>query len=81
MSTMNISLPDELKLFVDHRIQAEGYGSSSEYMRELIRRDRDRVQFRQYLMDGMQSKPAGRMDARYFTALRSKLKSTGKKKV
>lgn len=81
MSTMNISLPDELKLFVDHRIEAEGYGSSSEYMRELIRRDRDRVQFRQYLLDGVQSKPAGRMDAAYFIALRKKLKSpSGKKK-
>jgi len=78
---MNISLPDELKDFVDHRIRAEGYGSSSEYMRELIRRDRDRIQFRQYLLDGVESKPAGRMDAAYFAALRKKLKSAaGKKK-
>ncbi len=58
MSTMNISLPDELKDFEDHRIQAEGYGSSSEYMRELIRRDRDRAQFRQYLLDGIDAKHA-----------------------
>lgn len=70
MSTMNISLPDELKRFVDHRIEAEGYGSSSEYMRELIRRDRDRVQFRQYLLDGIESKPVGRMDKAYFAELR-----------
>lgn len=73
MSTMNISLPDELKSFVDLRIQSEGYGSSSEYMRELIRRDRDRVQFRQYLLDGVASKPAGTMDAAYFAALRKKV--------
>lgn len=75
MSTMNISLPDELKVFVDHRIQTEGYGSSSEYMRELIRRDRDRVQFRQYLLDGIDAKPVGRMDATYFARLRKGLKS------
>ena len=80
MSTMNISLPDELKAFVDHRIESEGYGSSSEYMRELIRRDRDRVQFRQYLLDGVESKPAGRMDAAYFAALRKSLKGASKKK-
>ncbi len=71
---MNISLPDELKEFVDHRIESEGYGSSSEYMRELIRRDRDRVQFRQYLVQGIQAKPAGRMDKACFADLRRRLK-------
>ena len=80
MSTMNISLPDELKVFVDGRIQAEGYGSSSEYMRELIRRDRDRTQFRQYLLDGVNSKPVGKMDAAYFASLRQQVKSQKKRK-
>lgn len=77
---MNISLPDELKVFVDHRIQTEGYGSSSEYMRELIRRDRDRLQFRQYLLDGVDAKPVGRMDAAYFAELRRGLKKRPKQK-
>lgn len=80
MSTMNISLPEELKTFVDHRIRDEGYGSSSEYMRELIRRDRDRTQFRQYLLDGIEAKPVGRMDAAYFAALRKQLKGGAGKK-
>jgi antitoxin ParD1/3/4 len=79
MSTMNISLPDDLKSFVDNRIRSEGYGSSSEYMRELIRRDRDRAQFRQYLLKGFAA-PAGRMDDTYFASLRKKLKGAGKKK-
>ena len=73
MSTMNISLPEELKAYVDTRIKAEGFGSSSEYMRELIRRDRDREQVRQYLLDGIASKPAGRMDAAYFAGLRQQV--------
>lgn len=80
MFTMNISLPDELKAFVDHRIQAEAYGSSSEYVRELIRRDRDREQFRQYLLDGVNAKPLGRMDAAYFAGLRKHLKAPRKPK-
>ena len=75
---MNISLPDELKAFVEHRIQADGYGTSSEYMRELIRRDKDRMQFRQYLMDGMNAKPAGPMNAEYFAALRKQVKRRSK---
>lgn len=79
MSTMNISLPDELKTFVDQRIQTEGYGSSSEYMRELIRRDRDRAQFRQYLLDGINAKLLGKMDAEYFATLRKQLKKSANK--
>lgn len=75
---MNISLPDELKAFVDLRLQADGYGSSSEYMRELIRRDRDRLQFREYLMEGVTAKPAGKMDADYFAKLRGRLKGRPK---
>lgn len=80
MSTMNISLPDELKQFVDQRIQAEGYGTSSEYMRELIRRDRDRTQFRQYVLDGMQSPLVGRVDASYLESLRQRVKKHRTKK-
>jgi antitoxin ParD1/3/4 len=75
---MNISLPEELKAFVDRRIQDEGYGSSSEYMRELIRRDRDRVQFRQYLLAGIEAQPAGRMDRTYFDELRRRTRKRPK---
>ena len=75
---MNISLPEELKEFVDDRIRAEGYGSSSEYMRELIRRDRDRVQFRRYLLDGIEARPAGPLDKAYFAELRRGLKKRAK---
>lgn len=41
--TMNISLPGELKAFVDARVKARGYSSVSEYMRELVRRDEERA--------------------------------------
>lgn len=37
MTTMNISLPDALKAFVDDQIAKGGYSSASEYIRELIR--------------------------------------------
>ncbi len=74
MSTMNISLPDELKAFIDQQIKTEGYGSSSEYLRELIRRDRDRILFRDYLLQGVMAKPAGKMDAAYFATLRQRAK-------
>jgi Arc/MetJ-type ribon-helix-helix transcriptional regulator len=37
-----MSLPDDLKSFVDQQVGERGYGTSSEYVRELIRKDQDR---------------------------------------
>ena len=68
---MNISLPDALKSFVDDQVGARGYSTSSEYVRELIRRDRDRQRFRDLLLEGEKSPLAGPADARYFDQLRS----------
>ena len=42
MQTMNISLPDSLKDFVDHQIAEGRYSSVSEYIRDLIRDDEKR---------------------------------------
>jgi len=42
MTTMNISLPDELKRFVDEQVTGGGYSSASEYVRELVRADQKR---------------------------------------
>jgi len=42
MQSMNISLPDPLKKFVDGQIAQGRYSSVSEYMRELIRADEKR---------------------------------------
>lgn len=39
MVSMNISLPDPMRAFVQHRIDAGGYASASDYVRDLIRRD------------------------------------------
>lgn len=36
-TTMNISLPVEMKSFVDEQIAKGGYSSVSEYMRDLLR--------------------------------------------
>ena len=39
MTTMNVSLPEKMKEFVDGRIEAGGYQTVSEYVRDLIRKD------------------------------------------
>lgn len=37
--TMNISLPETMKIFVEERLMTDGYGTVSEYVRKLIRED------------------------------------------
>lgn len=61
--TVNTSLTDDLKAFVDTRIKARGYSSTSEYVRDLVRRDEERVKeeqakeerFRALIQEGLDS--------------------------
>lgn len=78
MSTMNISLPAQLKSFVDEQVSQRGYGTSSEYVRELIRKDQDRLQLRSMLMAGAASKPTAPVGEAYFEGLRQRLRAAGK---
>lgn len=73
MSTMNISLPDSLKSFVDEQVTQRGYGTSSEYVRELIRNDADRMHLRGLLLQGAASAAAAPVDASYFSTLRERV--------
>ena len=75
MSTMNISLPAPLKSFVDEQVTDRGYGTCSAYVRELIRRDRDRQQLRALLVTGGESPPSVTADAAYFEQLRAGVRS------
>ena len=70
MSTMNISLPETLKEFVDEQVAQGGYGTSSEYVRELIRKDQGRLQLRNLLLEGAGSKPCKPVSPEYFNDLR-----------
>jgi antitoxin ParD1/3/4 len=42
MQTMNISLPDPMKEYVEGKVTAGAYSSASEYVRELVRADQKR---------------------------------------
>ena len=72
---MNVSLPNELKSYVDQQVGDGGYGSTSEYVRDLIRRDKDRQHLRRVLLDGAASNPGPIVDAPYFTSLRDRIRS------
>ena len=58
MESMNISLPEPLKQFVDGQISTGRYSSASEYVRELIRADEKRKaeeQLEAMLLEGLNS--------------------------
>ena len=75
MSTMNISLPETLKSFVDEQVNQRGYRTSSEYVRELIRKDQDRQHLRGLLLAGAASAPTAPVDADYFESLRDRVRN------
>jgi antitoxin ParD1/3/4 len=72
MGTMNISLPDGMKAFVDEQVATRGYGTSSEYIRDLIRREQDRLQLRNMVLEGAAAPRTGEADAPYFESLRAR---------
>lgn len=70
MSTMNVSLPEDLKSFVDERVSASGYSTHSEYIRELIRQDQRQEAEKKLaglIAEGLNSKPTAPVDRSYWT--------------
>lgn len=43
MATMNISLPDPMKQWVEGQAETGRYSNASDYVRDLIRRDQERA--------------------------------------
>lgn len=72
---MNISLPEPLKRFVDEQVAERGFGTSSEYVRQLIRKDQDRQRLRDLLLEGGDSSAGSIGDVGYFDRLRERVRS------
>jgi antitoxin ParD1/3/4 len=69
MATMNVSLPDQMKIWVEECVQNGRYSNYSDYIRDLIRRDHMRLEhLRQALIAGENSGPAEVFDMDTFIA-------------
>ncbi len=58
MASLNISLPQSLKDYVEGRVKTSGYSTPSEYVRELLRQDQKRCaeeKLEELLLDGLNS--------------------------
>ena len=73
MQTMNISLPDQLKEFVDTQVGSGRYSSVSEYVRGLIREDEKRhaqEKLEALLIEGIQSGEPSAMSRQDWAGIR-----------
>jgi antitoxin ParD1/3/4 len=60
-STMNVALPEPMRAYVAKRVESGQFGNTSEYVRELIRRDQreqDIARLRAMVEEGLASGPA-----------------------
>ena len=72
MQTMNISLPDPLKQYVEEQVHTGRYSNASEYVRDLVRNDQKREtreQLEETLMEALASEPE-EATPEYWRALR-----------
>jgi len=69
-ATMNISLPEPLRDFVEDQVEAGGYASVSEYMRELVRQAKAKRDLEQTLLEALDSGDAAEFEPSFFDDLR-----------
>lgn len=72
MATMNVSLPDPMKSWVEHRTRGGRYSNVSDYVRDLIRKDQEQYvaieELQGLITEGLQSGPARTFDMSTFIA-------------
>lgn len=82
MTSLNFSLPEPMRDWIDAQIKSGRYGNVSEYIRELIRRDQERMadqRLEQLLLAGLDSGPANAMSRADWAKLRRDVVARAKK--
>jgi antitoxin ParD1/3/4 len=54
MATMNISLPDEMKEWVEAQVANGKFGNSSDVLRDIIRREQERLEYIEYVRNAVE---------------------------
>jgi antitoxin ParD1/3/4 len=58
--TMSFALPESMREYIDNRVAAGNYGNTSEYIRDLVRRDQEeqaKKRLRDLIEEGLASGP------------------------
>ena len=70
---MSFALPEALREYVDQRVRSGQYGNTSEYLRELIRRDQEeqaKKRLRELIEEGLGSGPGRALTPKRMTQLK-----------
>lgn len=73
-NTMSFALPGTLRAWIDERVRSGQYGNTSEYLRDLVRKDQEdqaKQRFRALIQQGLESGPARPLTTRVVAELRS----------
>jgi antitoxin ParD1/3/4 len=76
MTSMNFTLPEALRQYVEEQVTTGGYGTASEYLRELIREDKKRKaqeKLEALLLQGLNSGPGEEVTPEFWQWLRAEL--------
>ena len=82
MSTLNISLPEPMRNFIEDQVRAGGYSTASEYLRELVRKaqkETAKEKLEAMLLEGMDSGPAIEVTPEFWKDMHSRLDERIKK--
>ena len=72
---MSFALPESLRAYIDERVQSGQYGNTSEYLRDLIRRDQHdqaKQRLRDLITEGLESGPGRPFNRRLVAELRDR---------
>ncbi len=72
---MSFALPESMREYIDTRVRDGNYGNTSEYLRELIRRDQEHqaaARLRELIAEGLESGPARRVTDDVIAELRDR---------
>lgn len=74
--TMSFALPETMRRYIDERVKSGSYGNTSEYLRDLIRRDQEAQaakRLRELIEEGLASGPATSLTDEDFGAIRARM--------
>lgn len=80
MTSMNISLTEDLKTFIDAQVAEGAYATSSEYVRALIRREKQIAQARALIDEGLNSPLGPPIDEAYWERQRERIRQNAVKR-
>jgi antitoxin ParD1/3/4 len=72
-NTMSFALPESMRAYIDERVRSGQYGNTSEYIRDLVRRDQEaqaRRRMQELITAGLSSGEGRRLDRRTEAELR-----------